>query len=46
MGKQTTAMKRPREVDGSEDKGPLPRAKSKSLKWASQAMKNEVITPR
>ena len=46
MGKQAKAMKCPREIDGLEDKGPLPKAKSKSLKLASHAMKKAKVPPR
>ncbi|KAK7844964.1 hypothetical protein CFP56_010184 [Quercus suber] len=40
------ATKCPREIDGSEHKGPLPKANSKSLKLASQAMKKAAVPPR
>lgn len=46
MGKQEMAMNRGREIEGSEDKGPFPKAKSKSLKLASQAMKKAVVPTR
>jgi hypothetical protein len=39
MGKQATETKVKRDLDEyCEDKGPLPQAKSKSLKFPSQAM--------
>lgn len=43
MGRHARATKRPKEIDGSEDKGPLLKAKSKSLKFASQAKKNPMV---
>lgn len=43
MGRHVRATKRPREIDGSEDKGPLLKAKSMSLKFASQAKKNPML---
>ena len=46
MGRQARATKRPREIHGSKHKGPLPKAKSKSLKLASQTMKKAVVLLR
>jgi hypothetical protein len=46
MGKQATETKRPKEIFGSKHKGPLPNAKSKSLKFASQATKKAVMPPK
>ena len=45
-GKASKSNKCPREIDGSEHKGPLPKANIKSLKLASQAMKKAVVPPR
>lgn len=46
MGKQPKATNRPRGMESSEQRGPLPKANSKSLKLASQPMKNAVVPPR
>ena len=46
MGRPARTIKCPREIDGSEHKGPLPKANIKSLKLASQAMKNVAVPPR
>jgi hypothetical protein len=46
MGKQSTNTKLAREIDRSEDKGPSPKANSKILKFASQAMKKAVRPER
>jgi len=43
IGRQARAIKRVREIDESDDKGPLLKAKSKSLKFASQAKKNPKV---
>lgn len=45
-GKASKRTKRPRKIDGSKHKGPLPKAKSKSLKLASQTMKKAVVLLR
>lgn len=46
MGKQESARKWRNEIKGLEQRGPLPKAKSKSLKLASQAIKKAVKPPR
>lgn len=46
IGRPAMAMKRPMEIDGSKAKGPLPKAKSRSLKLPSQEMKKAVAPPR
>lgn len=45
MGKQAKGMKRESGRGGFEYNGPLLKAKSTSLKVASQAMKKEVVPP-
>ena len=45
MGKEATARNCLREKDGS-DRGPLPNAKSKSLKFASQEMEKAKVPAR
>ena len=42
MGKQETTRNRGNEMGESKQRGGLPNAKSNSLKFASQEMKNEV----
>ena len=46
MGRLARATKCPREIDGSEHKGPLSKANIKNLKLASQAMKKAAVPPR
>jgi len=43
MGRHATATKRGREMNWSEERGPLSKAKSKSLKFASQPRKNPMV---
>lgn len=46
MGRQAKGMKRDNGIGGFVDKGGSSRAKSASLKFASQATKKEVTPPR
>lgn len=46
MGRQEKRRKWGKERGGLEERGPLPKAKRRSLKLASQAMKKAVGEPR
>ena len=46
MGRQAMGTKRDNGIGGSEESGPFPKAKRRSLKFASHAIKKEVKPPR
>jgi hypothetical protein len=46
IGRQAKARKRERESGGEETRGPCPKAKRRSLKFASHPMKKAVVAPK